>query len=98
MLFLLAMANLLFPRTGAVVYGSILLVLAAILYGLGQTGIIPEPTFAETPRSVFLIFLFTLISIAIVMAIASTNFQRNLYEIRRNELELRERNIELDRL
>ncbi|HKI54076.1 MAG TPA: GAF domain-containing protein, partial [Anaerolineales bacterium] len=53
---------------------------------------------AETPRSVFLIFLFTLISIAIVMAIASTNFQRNLYEIRRNELELRERNIELDRL
>jgi len=98
MLFLLALANLLFPRRGAVAYGGILLILAAILYGLNQTGTIPEPTFAETPRSVFLIFLFTLISIAIVMAIASTNFQRNLYEIRRNELELRERNIELDRL
>jgi len=98
MLFLLAMANLLFPRTGAVAYGSILLILAAILYGLGQAGVIPEPTFDETPRSIFLIFLFTLISSAIVMVIASTNFQRNLYAIRKNELELRERNIELDRL
>ena len=98
MLFLLALANLLFPRRGAVAYGGILFVLAAILYGLGQSGTITQPTFAETPRSVFLIFLFTLISTAVVMAIASGNYQRNLYEIRRNELELRERNIELDRL
>jgi len=98
MLFLLALANLLFPRAGAVVYGSILLILAAVLYGLGQSGVIPEPTFTETPSSVFLIFFFTLVSITIVMVIASANFRRNLYAIRKNELELRERNIELDRL
>jgi len=98
MLFLLALANLLFPRSGAVVYGGILLILAAVLYGLGQSGVIPEPTFTETPRSVLLIFFFTLVSIAVIMVIASANFQRNLYAIRKNELELRERNIELDRL
>jgi len=98
MLFLLALANLLFPRRGTIAYGSILLVLAAILYGLGQIGTIPEQTVAETPRSVFLIFFFTLVSVALVMPIASANYPRNLYEIHRNELELRERNIELDRL
>lgn len=98
MLFLLAMANLLFPRTGVIVYGTILLILVAILYGLDLADAIPEPTFVQTSQSIFLIFLFTLVSIAVVMAIASTNFQRNLDAIRKSEGELRERNVELGQL
>lgn len=98
LLFLLAMANLLFPRTGVIIYGLILAVLVVILYWFGETGIIPAPASIEVARSRFLIFLFTLISIAIVMAIASSNFQRNLELSRRNQDELEARNIELNQL
>ena len=98
LLFLLALANLLFPRTGAVAYGITLLVLVLALYILDLAGMVPEALATETSRSVLLVFLFTLVSIAVVMSIASTNFQRNLEAVRKNEGELRERNAELDQL
>ena len=98
MLFLLALANLLFPRSGVIVYGVILLGLVSILYGLDLAGIVSDTVLVETPRSIFFIFLFTLISTASVMAIASANFQRNLDVVRKSESELLERNIELDEL
>ncbi|HKJ38823.1 MAG TPA: GAF domain-containing protein [Anaerolineales bacterium] len=98
MLFLLSLANLLFPRRGAIVYGSTLLLLVLVLFALDQAGLVPEPAIDETGRSVFLIFLFTLISIATVLSIASANFLQNLEELRKKENDLREQNVELDQL
>lgn len=98
LLFLLALANLLFPRTGAIIYGGVLLALVSILYGLDIAGIVSEAAQPETSRTIFLIFLFTLIAIATVMAIASANYQQNISAVRQNELQLQERNTELNQL
>ena len=98
MLFLLALANLLFPRSGVIIYGIILLALVSILYALDLAGIVSEAVQTETPRTVLLIFVFTLVSIATVMTISSANYQRNLSAVRQNELQLQERNIELNQL
>ena len=97
LLFLLAIANLLFPKRGALIYGSILLILVSILFALGLAGGVPEAP-APNITSAFLNFLFTLVAIATVLTISSENFQRNLEASRRNESELRERNVELDQL
>ncbi|HAV76906.1 MAG TPA: hypothetical protein DCX53_06080 [Anaerolineae bacterium] len=97
-LFLLALANLLFPRRGSVVYGSILLVLVLALYVLDLAGIVPESSLIQSTRTNILVFLFTLVSITIVMAFASDNFQKYLEIIQSNEKELQEQNIELDQL
>jgi len=97
-LFLLALANLLFPRRGAIIYGSVLLILASILYGLGLAGLTQPSSTQITLQSIFFVFSFTLISVASILAISSTNYQRNLDASRKNESELRTRNIELDQL
>ena len=97
-LFLLATANLLFPRRGAIVYGSVLLVLAAILYTLSLMGIVPEVLIPNNAHSAFLNFIFTLVATSTILAIASGNSQRNLEASRGNEIELRESNKELVQL
>jgi len=97
-LFLLALANLLFPRRGALVYGVILLLIASILFGLGLANLTPEASVPDGIQPIYLTFLFTLVSVASIMAIASANYQRNLEAIQSREIELRERNKELDQL
>ena len=98
LLFLLAIANLLFPRRGAIVYGSILLILVSILYALSFMGMVPEASAQTNAQSAFLNFVFTLVATATVLTIASGNFRRNLEASRGNEIELRESNKELIQL
>jgi len=97
-LFLLAMANLLFPIRGAIIYGLILFGLVLIIYVLNQVNMVPASTVAISTNSIFWTFTFTLIAISSILAIASANYQSNLQSIRKNENELRERNFELDSL
>ena len=94
-LFLLALANLLFPRRGALVYGVILFLLTLILYYMSLINMVPAPTLENTVSSNFLMYTFTIVALASIMAIASANSQRNLEAVRSNEKELRERNTEL---
>ena len=54
-IFLLALANLLFPRRGAMYFGALLLVIAATLYILNTVNLVPEPAIENTPFSVFLL-------------------------------------------
>ncbi len=97
-LFLLTIANLFFPRRGAIVYGFILFILISILFALSFAGIVPEVQTPNIPQLVFLNFIFTLIATATVLTISSGNFQHNLEASRQNEIELRESNIELNQL
>lgn len=97
-IFLLALANLLFPRRGAMYFGALLLVIAATLYILNTTNLVPKPAIENTPLSVFLLYTFTVVAVTGMLAIASANFRRNLEIVRGNEFELRERNLELDQL
>lgn len=97
-LFLLALANLLFPRRGAVVVGVLLFILTTILYFLGIANLMPEPVLTDDARSIFLIYTFTLFAVAGMMAIASANYQKNIEVVRKNEDELRKSNIELNQL
>ena len=97
-LFLLALANLLFPRRGAIIYGIVLLVIASTLMLLDKMGHVPQPFIEHTANSVFLLYTFTVVSVATVLGIASANYQRNLNEVRKSEFELRERNLELNQL
>ena len=97
-LFLLALANLLFPRRGALVYGVVLFVIASTLIGLEYAGMAPELTTANDALAIYLLFTFTLFSVAFIMAIASANYRRSLDAIQGRETELRERNKELDNL
>ena len=96
--FLLATANLLYPRRGAVAYGIILLVLGSILYGLASLNQLPTPAPTVTYGSIFSTYLFTLVSVFVILAISSANYQRNLNNIKSTAEELRRRNIELDQL
>jgi len=97
-LFLLALANLLFPRRGARVYGVTLFVIASVLLGSGLGNLTPELSIPNDIQSVYFIFFFTLVSVASIMDIAAGNYRRNLEAIQRRENELRERNTELDQL
>jgi GAF domain-containing protein len=97
-LFLLALANLLFPRRGALVYGIVLFVIASTLIGLEYAGIAPELSTANDAVAIYLLFTFTLFSVAFIMAISSNNYRRSLDATQRRETELRERNKELDNL
>ena len=97
-LFLLALANLLFPKRGAQNYGIILLALGTVLFSLHWTGLVPAPTIPSSEQSTYLLFNFTLISVTVVLSIASTNARRNLEQIRESESELKQRNIELNQL
>jgi putative methionine-R-sulfoxide reductase with GAF domain len=98
LLFLLAMANLLFPRRGAIYYGLVILVLVSVLYILGVAGLTPNVPPPATTRPTFFTFLFTLISVAIALWVASSNYLRILDAVRKNESEFREKNIELNQL
>ena len=98
LLFLLAIANLLFPRRGAIVYGSILLILVSILYVLNIIGMVPEVSAPNNTQPAFLNFIFILVAIATVLTISSRNSQRNLEASRRNEIKLQESNKELTQL
>jgi GAF domain-containing protein len=95
-LFLLALSTLLFPRRGAITYGGIILILSTVLFIAGKVGLVPEPTIPNNEQSTYLIFIFTLISVALILSIASANTQLNLERILDNENELRDRNIELN--
>jgi len=97
-LFLLAMASLLFPRRGAVIYGAIILVLSTVLYSLGNVGLVPSPTIPDNGLSYYLIFIFTLISATIIQTISSLNLQRSLTWIQMSEKELQKRNLALNEL
>jgi GAF domain-containing protein len=97
-LFLLALANLLFPARGVIVYGAVLLVSGVGFYVLSAMGLTPPPAYPETYDSNFRIFFFTVLSVFFVMTIASINYQRSLQVLRKNESELRARNTELDQL
>ena len=97
-LFLLALANLLFPIRGALVYGAILLTAGSTLFGLELAKLTPELSIPNSAQSTYLLFTFTLVSVAIVLTIASGNYRRNLEAIQGREAELRERNKELDEL
>ncbi|MGD8402024.1 MAG: GAF domain-containing protein [Anaerolineales bacterium] len=97
-LFLLALATLLFPRRGAINYGIFILVLSTILFFLGRTGLVPEPTYTSDDLSTFLIFSFTLVASASLLAISASNVGRNLELIREREIELRDQNITLNEL
>jgi len=96
--FLIALANLLFPKTGVIVYSSTLFILVSVLYLMTSTGVIPKATQLATSKSNFLIFIFTLIASSIVLFISSTNYRKNLEEIKKSETQLQERNLELDQL
>jgi len=97
-LFLLALANLLFPRRGALIYGVILIVTAATLMLLDTMNLVPAPFIEHTSNSVFLLYTFTVVSVATILGIASANYQRNLGTVRKSEAVLRERNLELTQL
>ncbi len=97
-IFLLAMANLLFPKRGAINYGFVLLLVSSSIFGLGLFGLVPEPTVPNTERANFFVYLFTLIASASILAISSANAQRITEEIRNSAKELQTRNTELDRL
>ena len=97
-LFLLALANLLFPRRGALAYGIILFTITTAILILGSINLVPEPAIENTAISIFLLYTFTIVAIAGMLAIASANSRRNLEAVRKNETELRERNMELNQL
>jgi len=96
--FLLALANLLFPNRGAIVYGIVLFTLTTTIYILGTRSLLPEATALDSARSIFFIYTFTIVSVSGILAIAAANSRRNLEMVRKNETELRERNLELDQL
>jgi len=97
-LFLVALSTLMFPKRGALTYGGIILVLGTLLFFAGKAGLVPEPTIPGDDQSIYLIFTFTLISVTLILSIASANAQRNLERIRDSEIELHDRNIELNEL
>jgi hypothetical protein len=59
LLFLLALANLLFPRRGAIFYGLVLLILVSALYALGLAGLVPEVPAPDDIRTSLFAFLCT---------------------------------------
>lgn len=97
-LFLLALATLLFPRSGAVNYGIIILALNVTLFFLGRIGLVPEPSIPGDDQSYFFIFTFTLVAVASILAISSANARRNMERIRQGQIELRDRNKALNEL
>ena len=96
--FLLAIANLLFPKGGVVYYGIVLLVLSGVLYGIAASNRLLPPATSVTNVSVISAYLFTLVSVTVILAVSSANYRRNLSDIRKNADELSARNLELDQL
>ena len=96
--FLLSLANLLFPRRGAMTFGTLLIALAFSIFVLHTLNLVPKPATENTPTSVFLLYTFTVVSVTGMLAIASANARRNIEAVRKNENELLEKNRELDQL
>ena len=97
-IFLVALATLLFPKRGALIYGAILLALSTGLFILGRIGLTPEPAYIPTDGSIFSIFMFTLIAVATLLEIVSGNMRQNLENAIQIQDQLRQRNLELDEL
>lgn len=97
-LFLVVLATLLFPRRGALIYGSVLLLLSAILFILPQFAKISPPTYPITDQTIFSIFLFTLIAVSFLLEIVSANMRSNLEKALQTQSQLQQRNQELDEL
>jgi len=97
-LFLVVLATLLFPKRGALIYGSVLLLLSGILFILPQFVEISTPTYPITDQSIFSLFLFTLIAISFLLEIVSANMRNNLEKALQTQSQLQQRNQELDEL
>jgi GAF domain-containing protein len=97
-IFLVALAALLFPKRGTLIYGAILLVLSTGLFALGQIGLTPEPAYSAKDTSIFSIFAFTLIAVTVLLEIVSVNIRHNLENALLVQSQLRKRNLELDEL
>lgn len=97
-LFIVALATLLFPKRGALVYGTILLVLSIGLFLLGRIVQSPEPAYSLTDRTILSIFIFTLIAVSTLLEIVSANMRQTLQNAFQVQNQLRERNLELDEL
>jgi len=95
---LLAIANLLFPNRGAINYGVILLIIATILFGVTTNQLPLSSSNSETYATIFSTYIFTLISVMVILTIASSNYQRTVREIRKSESSLRSQNLELEQL
>lgn len=97
-LFLVVLATLLFPRRGALIYGSVLLLLSAILFILPQFVEVSAPTYPISDQSIYSIFLFTLIAVSFLLEIVSVNMRSNLENSLQIQSQLQQRNQELDEL
>ena len=95
---LVALAALLFPKRGTLIYGAILLVLSTGLFVLGKIGLTPEPAYTATDTSIFSIFTFTIIAVTALLEIVSRNTRQNLRNAIQIQEQLRQRNLELDEL
>jgi GAF domain-containing protein len=95
-LLLIALATMLFPRRGAINYGTVLLVLSTVLFLLGRAGFVPAPTSPGDDLGTFFIFTFSLVAVTALLAIISVNVRSNLEHIRESQIELRDRNFELN--
>jgi len=92
-LFLIALAVLLYPVRGALVSGSINLILSVIIFLLGRSGVIAPVQVVDDPElQNFLIFIFLTISIPVILEIASANSQSYFQRVRLRERELEEKN------
>lgn len=97
-LFLVVLATLLFPKRGALIYGSVLLVLSGILFILPRFVEISAPTYPISDQSIYSLFLFTLIAISFLLEIVSANMRSNLESSLQTQSQLQQRNQELDEL
>lgn len=97
-LFLVVLATLLFPKRGALIYGSILFLLSSTLFIISQVAQTPTPTYPLTSQSIFSIFLFTLIAVSLLLEIVSANLRNNLKNALQAQIQLQQRNQELDDL
>ena len=96
--FLMALATLLFPNRGAMVYGAIILALSTVLFFAGRIDLIPSPSIPGDDRNLYFIFIFTVVAVTAILAILSVNTQRNIEQIRKSEEELKERYAELSEI
>lgn len=96
--FLMALAVLLYPIRGALLFGIFNLVIGSVIYALSETGIIP-PSLAPNPLlDTFLLFLFTAIASPVILEIASANNQSLVQAVSQREIELRDKNQALESL
>lgn len=96
--FLMALAVLLYPIRGALIFGLVNLAIGATIYLLGQSGAIPPSSAPDPLLDTFLLFLFTAIASPIILEIASSNNQTLVKAVMQREIELREKNQTLEAL